>query len=81
MRMVKVKGKGKERIQWWGRGFPKCDLCIVPIEDKFVDGKTKRGGPWALMCPWCHEIAGVGLGVGRGQLYHKAENGKFFKVN
>ena len=50
-----------------------CDICKRPagsVSDKpwFVDGRTDQG-PWALMCPVCFEIFGVGLGLGKGQKY------------
>jgi len=46
-----------------------CDLCSKPITDFFVDGAVGFGGPWACMCPECHEVHGVGFGIGYGQMY------------
>lgn len=43
---------------------PPCDIC--KSRPAAVDGKT-RMGPWAYMCIPCHEVHGVGLGLGRGQ--------------
>lgn len=50
-----------------------CDICEENLnwcanKQWFVDGKIK-GGPWALMCPRCFEMYGVGLGLGKGQKY------------
>ncbi|MCK5547656.1 MAG: hypothetical protein KAI64_01485 [Thermoplasmata archaeon] len=45
-----------------------CDLCAKPIDGFFVDGALKSGS-WACMCPECHEIQGIGFGIGSGQLY------------
>jgi len=55
-----------------------CDLCKVPIDRYFVDGVV-RGQGWATMCQSCHEKHGVGLGIGRGQLYQWQEKTKEFK--
>ena len=60
--------------QWTGAAPAICDLCHQPITTAFVDGKVKGGG-WALMCPRCHQRAGIGLGTGKGQQYHKQPNG------
>lgn len=46
----------------------KCDVCHVEIIGFYVDGKTKYG-PWANMCLSCHKAFGVGLGLGKGQVY------------
>lgn len=63
----------------WNNDTPdKCNLCQTKIEDHFVDGKIKNG-PWAIMCAFCALAHGVGLGVGKGQLYKKAED-TFVKV-
>lgn len=58
--------------KWMGK-VDKCDICeesLNWIQNKqwFVDGKLKQG-PWALMCPRCFEMHGVGLGTGKGQKY------------
>ncbi len=47
---------------------PDCDLC--PDETKQpakYDGKTVYG-PWAYMCATHFGEAGIGLGLGRGQI-------------
>jgi hypothetical protein len=58
---------------------PTCDDFKKPIEDEFVDGKT-RMGPWAFMTPSSYRMYGVGLGLGRGQRYEKQDDGKWLKV-
>lgn len=48
-----------------------CDFCkkdATQVGDIFYDGKTILG-PWALMCKNCFRKYGVGLGLGRGQMY------------
>ena len=47
-----------------------CDCCSTKLADQpyFVDGRTVHG-PWALLCPHCHVLHGVGLGLGKGQKY------------
>ena len=55
-----------------------CDLCAVPIQDSFIDGRTI--GAWAFMCVRCHEIHGRGLGTGRGQQYQRGADLRFRRV-
>ena len=60
-----------EAKTWTDQEHPKeCDLCHKPIATEFVDGKTTLG-PWAYMCMPCFSIKGVGLGVGKAQLYKR----------
>ena len=60
--------------KWLGVIPKKCDCCGRAITDKFVDGRTKLG-PWSLMCLDCHDKIGVGLGLGKGQLYALGDQG------
>ena len=60
--------------QWTSPAPERCDVCGDQITDTFIDGKT-RCGPWACMCPWCHQVEGVGLGIGLGQLYRQQDGG------
>ncbi len=60
-------------VTWSGPVPFECDVCHDPIDDEFVDGKT-RLGPWANMCPSCHGRHGVGVGLGRGQRYRQNPN-------
>jgi len=55
--------------KWLGK-IDKCDLCGKELSmfSEFIDGRTDLGS-WALMCPICHHLYGVGLGAGRGQMY------------
>lgn len=58
-------------VKMWNKPLPKkCDSCGGPLPGGFVDGKTKFG-PWGILCLPCHQIYGVGIGLGRGQLYDK----------
>ena len=43
---------------------PQCDLC--QSRPAAIDGATNTG-PWGYMCIPCHEVHGVGLGLGKGQ--------------
>ncbi len=63
---------------WFGKTPKKCDLCGRPITNNFVDGRTRQG-PFAIMCLLCHATAGVGLGLGKGQLFKKDQEG-FVKI-
>ena len=60
-------------------GSTACDFCGKEITDKLVDGKTVEG-PWAVMCPHCFTVHGVGLGIGKGQKYALDCHGNFVKV-
>jgi hypothetical protein len=65
------KENRKETRQWFGSPITRCDICRDPIIDKFVDGKIAKSGHWGIMCPTCHAVVGCGIGVGKGQRYHK----------
>jgi hypothetical protein len=64
---------------WLGDPPTRCELCREPIRMTFTDGATRRGG-WALMCPCCFGLYGLGLGTGRGQQYTQQPNGKWLKT-
>lgn len=66
-------------VYWRGSPIRKCDLCSMPIQKEFVDGKT-LSGPWGILCPACHRTFGYGVGTGRGQRYQLQENGSWLKV-
>lgn len=55
-----------------------CQLCGIALEEQFVDGRLARG-QWAYMCKQCHTLHGVGLGLGKGQLFSK-EGEHFTKI-
>ena len=56
--------------KWLGTWPAVCDICSnsLKYKPKFYDARTKRG-PWALMCPFCYAVHGVGVGIGKGQEY------------
>jgi hypothetical protein len=59
----------KQVKKWEGPKPIVCDICNQPVTSKqFVDGKTAHG-PWALMCLPCFRVLGVGVGLGKGQVY------------
>lgn len=68
-------------VYWCGSEILHCESCNVNLVEigKFIDGKICRG-PWAVLCPACHTNSGIGLGTGRGQLYHKQPDGRWLKV-
>lgn len=66
-------------VEWQGSVPLKCDLSGEPITDTFIDGAI-RNGSWGLLCPSCHELYGIGLGIGRGQRYGKLSDGRWIKT-
>lgn len=54
--------------KWLGSKPDTCNICSQPFKNVFIDGRT-RMGPWGLLCSGCHRTIGVGLGLGKGQLY------------
>lgn len=68
-----------EADKFWMGSVPKLDDFQKQITDEFVDGKTRQG-PWATMSLESFKKYGVGLGLGRGQLYQKQPDGKWKKI-
>jgi len=64
---------------WYG-DVDKCTMCGREIQGEFVDGKLKHGSKWELMCITCFKSWGSGLGLRKGQLYKKEEDGVWYKV-
>ncbi len=60
-------------------GSTKCDICGEELTKTLIDGRTSNGS-WAVMCPKCHKVHGVGLGTGKGQKYVRDTEGDFVKV-
>jgi hypothetical protein len=56
-----------------------CDICEQSLGAAFIDGRTVHG-PWANMCEPCFAKHGVGIGQGRGQLFHRQADDRFMKV-
>jgi uncharacterized Zn-finger protein len=61
---------------WIGDEPTHCDICEKPLGRLFIDGKTIANN-WAIMCPFCHDMYGVRLGIGLGQLYIKLDDGSW----
>lgn len=66
---------------WCGDKPDKCQICQTKIENCFVDGRVDHTGDgWAIMCPFCALAHGVGLGIGKGQLYALNNDVTFVKI-
>lgn len=73
-----------DAVYWAGRPPRCCDICKTLFggghHDKdheiFVDGRM-RDGRWAIMCLTCHIKVGVGLGIGKGQMYLLQSDGRY----
>lgn len=81
-----VREQVEEKVYWCGVIGPKAadgsqlDDFDHPIDDVFIDGKT-RMGPWACMSPTSFKVFGIGkLGLGFGQKYQKQADGRWLKV-
>ena len=58
----------KTKKRWNGSSL--CGLCgydFTPYK-VFYDGAT-IWGPWSTMCDKCFQKYGLGIGVGKGQMY------------
>lgn len=64
-------------VKWLGGHV--CDICGHDCGEHLIDGRT-HFGPWAVMCEDCASMHGVGLGLGKGQLYHKTPAGDYVKI-
>jgi hypothetical protein len=78
---TKQKEVGKMARQKFWMGIPPthCQLCQYEFRTHFIDAKTIHG-PWGFLCEECHENYGHGFGLGKGQRYHKQEDGRWLKV-
>jgi len=65
-----------KQVLWLGSKPTKCQFGGEEITTEFVDGALRKGGVWSILCPDCHKIYGIGVGLGRGQRYVLAEDGK-----
>ena len=53
----------------WASEVPeKCQFCNQPLKNVFYDMNYKFMG-WGIGCEDCHKEHGVGLGIGRGQMF------------
>ena len=75
----KPETKNRKGSFWRGSKPEKCDLCDKEFNFAFVDGATKPTGQWAMMCPRCHVERGMGIGLGKGQLYILSLNRKVWE--
>ena len=60
-----------------------CDICETPIAQSrfFIDASLKENPMmWGCLCTQCFEEEGSGLGIGKGQLYEKQDNGDWLLV-
>lgn len=71
--------KAPPPVYWMGE-TDKCQVCQKPLRTKLVDGRLKASGQWAVLDLGCHRVHGSGVGVGKGQVYAKQENGRWLKV-
>lgn len=53
----------------------RCPLCnaVITKAMSVIDGKAYPTGQWTWMCTSCYLCRGVGLGLGKGQLYRWSE--------
>lgn len=60
----------------------KCDVCGVGLSGRsfFVDGRVGESGEWRDMCSQCFFLGGARIGPGKGQLYHRQNDGRWLLV-
>jgi hypothetical protein len=66
-------------IYWHGESPDRCIVCRQPFRNSFIDGAT-RAGRWGLLDLACHRVHGLGLGVGKGQLFRRQPDGRWLKT-
>ncbi len=58
-----------------------CDICGYEfsraVGTLMYDARTKQGS-WGILCAPCFKLDGIGLGVGKGQLYKRLKKGGSF---
>lgn len=60
----------KKTKKWLGTWPANCDFCHTDLATTktFFDARLETG-QWALLCPVCFDLYGIGIGLGRGQEY------------
>jgi hypothetical protein len=62
-------------IYWAGR-LERCDLCEQPFADaRFMIDAHLKEDIGACVCAVCFAAHGIGLGLGKGQLYERTREG------
>lgn len=60
-----------EPLKTWTGQVNACDICGCQPFNTFIDGRIKGSLTSAIMCADCYVDIGIGLGVGKGQIYKK----------
>lgn len=72
---------GPASVLWRGDVPDACDVCGKALHgNHFIDGRTRQG-PWAIMDLNCARVHGTGLGLGKGQMFQRQEDGSWKKVD
>lgn len=71
----------ERKVVWQGPVTERCETCETELKNVFYDAVTKHG-PWAIMCPSCHNLGpGLGkVGSGVGQKFERQPDGSFVKT-
>ena len=67
-------------VYWIGSVPTHCEVCKIPINNEFVDGRVPGLGCWAIMHPTYYKQNGGKFGQGFGQRYQKQFDGRWLKV-
>jgi hypothetical protein len=78
--MSDTKPKAAAPVYWIGPVPANCQMCDRPLGNTMVDAATRPQGRWGILDLKCHRIHGVGVGVGKGQVYAKQDDGRWLKI-
>lgn len=70
----------KEPVYWIGEIPTNCPICGSKMRHTMVDARIKGQTGWALIDLKCHAAHGVGVGLGKGQVYEKQADGRWLKT-
>ena len=69
------------RAVWLGEVPTHCQMSGTPIRNVFVDGRIPGSSTWAIMSLGYFRKNGGHIGIGRGQVYTKQEDGTWVKTD
>ena len=67
-------------MKWAGSLPRKCGMCQTHLSSfrVFIDGRIAGRTQWGILCPPCYKEHGIGLGLGKGQMYDTVTGEKLY---